>query len=620
MHGGNLTENNKSDGGQANEVCAIYTRVSTSAQADEGVSLEAQRDSLTEVAQFKHWDVYAYYEDAGFTGTNKDRPDLQRMLADAKKHKFTKIVVYKLDRLSRSVKDFCDMLADDFQPNGVGVYASAQDLNTDTSSGKLIVNILVSFAAFESDLIKERTTDAYAKLKVKRRLLGPAPFGYRRENQKLVPVEAELNLVKEVYEKYMAGKSEWAIAKLHEADLTRDLVRDMLSNPVYTGKVAYGRRRGSLPGSHGKKYAPVKPLAEWNLQDLDQPYVKPVVSFEKWQAVQARRESFPAHRPSQTVALFQGILYCSPCNHFLSVHGSREGKTKYSCDSDHHTRTKRLRSDNGEAVVANGTKWFCAQQVWEQYLEAPVVDALETAIKDFKPRLKLVQKLRDTQARLTRAQSAFDITTRRALSSERLTDQEAERIIGDAQRKLDVRKEELKVLQDDANAELAVKNILKTGFGEFYKSMTRPERQELLHVLIRRIDVGSSFLTIHWSFSDDVARISRSKVMPKKGRVPKTAACPVANNLTGETSAAGNEAGLSTTSQMGEFEPSQNSIDNSENMNRNTSIDEGSEKGKNVVEIGALNHAAEHPASQPESAVVDALADALLQVRSRDSG
>ena len=144
------------------------------------------------------------------------------------------------------------------------------------------------------------------------------------------------------------------------------------------------------------------------------------------------------------------------------------------------------------------------------------------------------------------------------------------------------------MLQDDANGELAVKNILKTGFGEFYKTMTRPERQELLHVFIRRIDVGSSFLTIHWSFSDDVARISRSKAMPKKGTVPETVACPIANTLTGETSVAGNEVVLSTTSQTGEVERLQKQVDNSRNTNSQTSIDEGSEKGKNVVEIGGL--------------------------------
>jgi len=119
--------------------------------------------------------------------------------------------------------------------------------------------------------------------------------------------------------------------------------------------------------------------------------------------------------------------------------------------------------------------------------------------------------------------------------------------------------------------------------------MTRPERQELLHVFIRRIDVGSSFLTIHWSFSDDVARISRSKAMPKKGTVPETVACPIANTLTGETSVAGNEVVLSTTSQTGEVERLQKQVDNSRNTNSQTSIDEGSEKGKNVVEIGAID-------------------------------
>ena len=589
MQRGDFAKDTGASSEQGHELCAIYTRVSTSAQAEEGVSLEAQRDYLNQAVKLKGWEVSDYYEDAGYTGTNTERPQLQRMRADARKHRFTKVAIYKLDRLTRSVKDFCDILHDDFEPNGVSVYAPTQDLNTDTSAGKLTVNILASFAAFESDLIKERTRLGYAKLKVDRRLLGPAPYGYFRKDKKLFPHDPQLDLVKEVYSMYLEGKSERQIAHAHPADLSRDLVRDILSNPVYCAKVAYGRRVSSSTGTRRRKYSPVKALSEWDLQDLDQDYIKPVVSFEKWQAVQARRETFPTHRPSQTVALFQGLLYCSHCDHFLSTHGCQKKGTKYSCDSDHKTRMKKPLSEESSVALPNGTKWFCGQQLLEDYLEAPIVDALEVALKDFKPRLKLAKKLKGAQESLKRAQREFDLTARRALSSDQITEGQVKTYIAEAQRKVDVRKEELQVLKDEASSELAAKDALKPDFRSFYGSITKSERKEFLSIFVRRIDVGDTFLTAHWWFSDGMTRISRDEVMPKKGSKFENAVVVLSNGLAGDPDVAGSSgAGVSTIGQIYQNRGSSTTVDKRAHSGRSLSFDAGCEVGKTMVEIGGL--------------------------------
>ena len=333
----------------------------------------------------------------------------------------------------------------------------------------------------------------------------------------------------------------------------------------------------------------MKALCEWDLQDLDQDYIKPVASFEKWEAVQMRRESFPTHRPSQTVALFQGLLYCSHCDHFLSTHGFQAKGTKYSCDSDHKTRMKKPLPEESSVAIPNGVKWFCGQQLWEDYLEAPVIDALEVALKDFKPRLKLARKLEDAQGSLKKAQSEFDLTSRRALSNDQITDEQVKTFIAEVQRKVDVRKEELQVVKDEASSELAAKDALKPDFRDFYESMTRPERKEFLSIFVRRIDVGDTFLSAHWWFSGAVTRISRDKVVPRRGKQFGNAVVLPASGLAGNADV-GRSAGvgLCIIDQTHQKSESSTMVDKRVQSGPSSSFDAGCDRSTTVVEIGRL--------------------------------
>jgi site-specific DNA recombinase len=512
---------NTPQGQSSPEKCAIYTRVSTLRQVDKGMSLSAQKERLTETAKFHHMEIFDMYTDEGFSATNTKRPDLKRMLSDAKAGSFTKLLIYKIDRLSRSVLDFHNMV-DDLLKHGVNIMVEGLNLDTSTSTGALTINVLAAFAAFESDCISERTRESLAVNKAHHLLIGRLPYGYAWKHGVMVRDDAKLRIVGDVYDKYLAGMPVRTIAtKLHEKDhtVTRDVVRDMLSNPVYAGKVSYGRRKAPQTKAEGKKYSPVKPLVEWSeLQDLEEKCVRPAISFERWKEVQSMRENSASRRTSESGALFQRLLYCTSCKRFLSVHGIKGGKTKYSCENDHGTLT-RVGSNQADAAQTPGQKHFCGQQLWEHCLERPIVAALDDAYKDWKPRLKLEQEVKDVQRRLSGAQKTLINTTRRALGSETISDADAKKYIDDAQRRVEEYELLLRQLEDEGKLGAYMTDFFKNGFSHSYKDLVKAERVEILHLLIRRIDAGKSVLTVHWAFpTNKKTRIERRKVMPTRGK------------------------------------------------------------------------------------------------------
>src|SRR6478672_1687359 len=186
-------------GGVAKPVrCAIYTRVSTDQGLEQDFnSLDAQYDaSQAYIRSQAHagWTlIRGKYDDGGFSGGNTDRPALQRLLADIRAGKIDVIVVYKVDRLTRSLADFAK-LVELFDKHGVSFVSVTQQFNTTTSMGRLTLNVLLSFAQFEREVTSERIRDKIAASKRKGLWVGgPVPLGYRVEGKKLLahPTEAE---------------------------------------------------------------------------------------------------------------------------------------------------------------------------------------------------------------------------------------------------------------------------------------------------------------------------------------------------------------------------------------------------------------------------------------------
>ena len=192
--------------------CAIYTRKSTEEGLEKDFnSLEAQREACAAFIQSqKHegWTgLSTAYDDGGYSGGTMERPALQRLLADIEAGRIDVIVVYKVDRLTRALSDFAK-LVEVFDRRGVSFVSITQQFNTTTSMGRLTLNILLSFAQFERELIGERVRDKVAASKKKGMWMGgTVPLGYDAKDRKLVINKAEARTVVDIYRRYLRLKS-----------------------------------------------------------------------------------------------------------------------------------------------------------------------------------------------------------------------------------------------------------------------------------------------------------------------------------------------------------------------------------------------------------------------------
>jgi len=299
--------------------CAIYTRVSTADGLDQDfTSLDSQRESAESyIASQKNegWLVLSdRYDDAGFTGANTDRPALQKLIADVKEKKIDCVVVYKVDRLSRSLLDFSKLL-EFFDQNSVTFVSITQHFNTQNSMGRLTLNILLSFAQFEREIISERTRDKMGAAKKKGKWIGGhVPLGYDldKENHKLVINPKEAKIICEIFETYLTEKSLLAVtqiindkgyvSKVYEnikgkkhggIKFKATTVNQIIKNVCYIGKVKY--HDVIYPG--------------------EQERIVSDETFAKTQELLAVNRRIPDNTPKgKKIALLNHVLRCKACD------------------------------------------------------------------------------------------------------------------------------------------------------------------------------------------------------------------------------------------------------------------------------------------------------------------
>jgi site-specific DNA recombinase len=315
-------------------LCAIYTRVSTAeGLGQEFSSLDNQRESAESYIQSQKsegWVVCSEgYNDGGFTGANTDRPALQRLINDIKEGKINCVVVYKVDRLSRSLLDFSQLLQF-FDEHQVTFVSVTQHFNTNTSMGRLTLNILLSFAQFEREIISERTRDKMAAAKKKGRFIGGRPgLGYDIDpkTHKLVLNPGEAKIVKEIFALYLEKQSLLEVAKiLNEKNyktkhftsskgrkfggiaFTNCGVQLIIKNILYTGKVRY----------HNELY------------DGQHEAIITMGDFKKAQAVlDTNRREWHSPQKETINGLLNGLLRCKACNSAMFAIYTKKKGCKY---------------------------------------------------------------------------------------------------------------------------------------------------------------------------------------------------------------------------------------------------------------------------------------------------
>jgi DNA invertase Pin-like site-specific DNA recombinase len=370
---------------------AIYTRKSTEEGLDQEFnSLDAQREAaLAYIANRRHlhWQVVPdAYNDGGYTGGNLERPALQRLLGDIRQGKIDCVVTYKLDRISRSLVDFAQLMTL-FEHHGVAFVSITQEFDSSTPVGRLTLNILSSFSQFEREIISERTRDKMAASRKKGMFVGGfPPFGYDIDPQthKLVVNTEEAAIVHDVFATFLEMRSVTKVmhtlnakgyrtktftsrrGRIYEGNpWCRFYVRRVLTNPLYFGNIRY----------RGQFYTGQQ---------------EPIIDMTQWQQVQALLPTASDSPPKSSmttrqVALLRGLLKCGVCACAMTPSSCRKPNKAYryyvcSTAQRHGERTCPVRS------IPAGE------------LEAVVVQELRTL---FRTPERLTTALRDQQADIT---------------------------------------------------------------------------------------------------------------------------------------------------------------------------------------------------------------------------
>ena len=310
--------------------CAIYCRKSVEKGLDmEFNSIDAQREAAEAYIASQKTNGWVclpeHYDDGGFSGGNINRPALKKLLSDCEAGKVDVIVVYKIDRLSRSLCDFAD-LSRSFEKWNVAFVSVTQEINTQTSAGRMMLNILMTFAQFEREMIATRVKDKMAATRKKGKWVGgTVPFGYRLVNKKLVVDEGKAAIIRRIFKRYLEIQSPLAIVQeLNEEGIKTQTghvwdaayINRILNNYTYIGMVHYEGE--TFPGEH-----------------------EAIIDKKTWDTVhrfiKANDPGWNRRNRLTSEAALSGIIQCGHCNcRMTPVKSHRWGRTYnyYHCSKD----------------------------------------------------------------------------------------------------------------------------------------------------------------------------------------------------------------------------------------------------------------------------------------------
>ena len=299
------------------KIAGIYKRVSTLDQKREGFSLGEQEERLKEFCKFKGYEVYKIYADEGISAKNDKRPAYQEMMRDVKDKKINVIVAFKLDRLTRSVYDI-EKLMKFVNDNDCDIDCMADESNTTTSNGRMVMRIMTSVSQNEIEKCSERTKFGMVGAIKAGHIPNKCPLGFTRKNKKLVPDPLTKDVVSRIYDLYLEGKSYQSIVNIYnnEKVLGKNNWRDstishIIANELYKGDYIFGKRTKS-PTYY---------------EDV----VEPIVSKQVWEDCQYQKQRNARHYERTATYLFTNKLKCYKCGSFLggSATTKKNGKKYY---------------------------------------------------------------------------------------------------------------------------------------------------------------------------------------------------------------------------------------------------------------------------------------------------
>ncbi len=502
--------------------CYIYTRVSTSMQVD-GYSLDAQKDKLRKYAEYEDMAIVGEYSDEGFSGKNiQGRLEFQRMLSDIQQGKddISFVLVFKLSRFGRNAADVLNslQLMQDF---GVNLICVEDGIDSSKDSGKLMISVLSAVAEIERENIRTQTmAGREQKAREGKWNGGFAPYGYKLVDGKLEIAEDEVEVVRLIYDRYIHtndginGVAKYLNDHGYKKKIRQNgtipgfssnFVKDVLDNPVYMGKIAYGRRRTEKKlGTRNEMH-----VVEQDEFPIYEGQHEAIISEEDWNLAQDKRKTNAFRREKvidpEHAHILSGILKCPCCG--KSLYGniakahSKDKKTRYyyycknTLGATGHKCTFRVNIEQTEMnrMVAAIISAMVNDPQFSKAIKEKIGTSVDT--EDLEKQLSTLQaQLRQTlgiKARLERQMDTLDINDpyfdRKILDLQRRYDEQYGRI-EEIETQIDEVKSQIQSIRQE---KISGDNIyqLLLAFDEVYGAATEIEQKEFMRAFIERIDL-----------------------------------------------------------------------------------------------------------------------------------
>ena len=461
-------------------IAGIYIRVSTQEQAQEGYSIHEQEERTKKYCSAMGWKVYKVYADPGFSGGSINRPALQQLIHDVKDHRINKVVVYKLDRLSRSQRDTLNLIEDVFNSNQVDFVSMSENFDTSSPFGRATIGILAVFAQLEREQIKERMCMGKdARFKTGKWMgAGKTPIGYDYKDGKLIVNDYEKMQVVKIFDLFLSGYSLRRIAiTLNDSGLhnkygkwTNRSVGRVLSSRVYLGEVFF--KDQWCPGNH-----------ESIIQEDD---------FKRsMQLHNSIREKYTYNlRPGKAKSYLAGLMYCEKCG--AKYHKIRPGQYSYyycasragrsqSMIKDPNCKNKNWRMEDLDELVFNEIRKLKTDPLYTHKSESDKGNEAEL----------IRSKISKIDSQMSKLMELYSM------------DQIPVNMLQDKIQSLGENKTALiKELDKIKNPDMSKSDVLEmlSTFDEVLKNGSFDDIRFLITTLIKRIDLNDEDVTIHWNF------------------------------------------------------------------------------------------------------------------------
>ena len=463
---------------------ALYSRVSTHEQAVNGHSIDEQQERMRKYCDAMNWRLFKFYTDAGCSGANTDRPALQAMIKDIQDGKISRVVVYKLDRLSRSQKDTLSLIEDSFLANNVDFLSITENFDTSTPFGRAMIGILSVFAQLEREQIKERM--GMGKIgRAKKGLYhggGHVPIGYRYTDGSLQIDPYEAMQIREIHDMFQNGMTYYQInEELHKRGYAHSYgtwavktVKHALTNDVYIGTITYDGEK--FQGQH-------EPILDME-------------TFERTQRIIEAKDTSKYVHPARTT-YFGGLLFCKKCGgRYVASTTSGNGKKYryYSCHSRRKVNKNMIKDPNCQNKIYKMDEFDGI--IFDEIRKLSTDKSFIHEIKRSRDDTEKTDLIRKELSKIETQKSRFlDLYGLGQFTVEELQGKIAP--LQDQKERLET---ELQEMESCSMTEERAMELISS-FDDVLANGSFDQIRLLVHLLIERIEIDGDDIEIRWAFS-----------------------------------------------------------------------------------------------------------------------